>query len=127
MKGLVINTKNKCHVEEYGEPLYRTVGETVGGYIEIVHPKGLPSPYCMIVNEEGLIRELPVNLMGSILYESHIHGSPVVGNVVIMKDGFRNGERDIVGLDAEDVAKLVPILMDKLAGFVAHGNGGASK
>lgn len=127
MKGLVINTFNHFSVQEYGEPLYRTVGETVGGYIQIVHPKGLSSPYCMIVNEEGLIKELPVNLVGSILYGSHIHGSPIVGNIVIMKDGVRNGERDIVGLDTADVAKLVLMLMDKFDGAMAQQNGGASK
>ena len=121
MKGLVISTNNKHHVEEYGEPLYRTVGETVGGYIEIVHPKGLPSPYCMIVNEEGLIRELPVNLMGSILYQSNIHGSPIVGNIVIMKDGIRDGEPDIVGLDNFDVAKLVLMLTDKFSTVAKRG------
>lgn len=127
MKGLVITTYNKCRVEEYGEPLYRTVGETVSGYIEVVHPKGLPSPYCMIVNEEGLIKELPVNLVGSILYGSHIHGSPIVGNIVIMKDGIRDGEPDVVGLDTADVAKLVLMLMDKFDGAMAQQNGGASK
>lgn len=124
MKGLVINTFNHFSVQEYGEPLYRTVGETVGGYIEVVHPKGLPAPYCMIVNEEGIIQELPVNLMGSILYESHIHGSPIVGNIVIMKTGIRNGEPDIVGLDGDEVAELVLMLADRISDYMQIGGAG---
>ena len=54
MKGLVITTENKMQVREFDEPAYETIGKTVGGWIEVVHPKLLPAPYCMIVNEEGL-------------------------------------------------------------------------
>lgn len=55
MKGLVITTENKMQVREFDEPAYETIGKTVGGWIEVVHPKLLPAPYCMIVNEEGLL------------------------------------------------------------------------
>ena len=56
MKGLVITTENKMQVREFDEPAYETIGKAVGGWIEVVHPKGLPGPFCMVVNEEGLLR-----------------------------------------------------------------------
>ena len=46
MKGIVITTGNELCVQDFGEPLYQTIGKVVGGYIEIVHPKGLPEPCC---------------------------------------------------------------------------------
>lgn len=106
MKGIVITTENQMRVESFGEPLYRSVGATVGRYIEIVHPKRLPFPYCMIVDEEGLIKNLPVNLSGCWFYGTEEHGAPIVGDLVIMKDGFCNGEPDIVGLEDDDVKNL---------------------
>lgn len=107
MKGIVITTTNHISVQDFGRPLYQTVGAVVGGYIEHVHPKHLPEPYCMIVDEEGLLKEQPVlNLVGSVLYGTPEHGQPIVGDVVIMKDGFDNGEPDIVGLSDEDVSRL---------------------
>ena len=53
MKGLVITTDSLMRTEEYTTPLHESIGKTVGGWIEVVHPKLLPAPYCMIVNEEG--------------------------------------------------------------------------
>ena len=47
MKGLVITTENKMQVREFGEPAYETIGKAVGGWIEVVHPKGLPDPFCI--------------------------------------------------------------------------------
>lgn len=107
MKGLVITTDNLMRTEEYTAPLHESIGKTVGGWIEVVHPKLLPAPYCMIVNEEGLLLGLPLNLLGSILYESFRHGNPIVGNIVILKEGFTTpGERDFIGLDEDDVKFL---------------------
>lgn len=106
MKGLVINTDSLMHTEEYAAPLYETIGKTVGGWIENVHPKLLPAPYCMVVNDEGLLLGLPLNLLGSVLYETFLHGNPIVGNIVILKEGFVEGERDFIGLDDDDIKFL---------------------
>lgn len=106
MKGVVVTTDNTVEIRDFGEPLYKTVCESVGGYIEIVHPIGLTDPLVMIVNEEGLILELPVNQLGSLLYGTHMHGNPIVGNIVVMQTGFVSGEPDIVGLDDNQAAEL---------------------
>lgn len=102
MKGILITTDGKVSVEEYDDPLYKTVGEAVGGYIEVVHPRGLRRPYLMIVNEDGLNLGLPVNTIGSLLYGTQEHGHPIVGNAVVMKEGKRLGEPDIVGITLDD-------------------------
>ena len=75
MKGIVVTTDNQLTVRDFGAPLYKTIGEAAGGWIEIVRPGGLKSPYVMVVNEEGLIKELPINIAGSILYGTPAHGS----------------------------------------------------
>lgn len=118
MKGMVIYAhhlyRNGCvqrfDVQDFGEPLYKTVGAVVGGHIEIVRPVGLPDPLLMIVNEEGLLRGLDFNTIASILYGIQHHGQPIVGNAVIMKEGYVDGEPDIVGLDPEDINALSRIL-----------------
>lgn len=110
MKGLIIYTgrplDQSAKVRDFGEPLYKTVGAAVGGHIEIVHPVGLPYPLLMIVNEEGLLRGLDFNPIASVLYGMLDHGQPIVGNAVIMKEGYVDGEPDVVGLDPEDVRAI---------------------
>jgi hypothetical protein len=46
----------------------------VGGYIEIIYTK----ISVIIVNEEGLIHELPFNELGT-----NFAGQPIVGNVIV--------------------------------------------
>ena len=119
MKGLVINTENKMKVADFGEPAYETIGKAVGGWIEVVHPKGLPAPFCMVVNEEGLLLGLPLNLLGSILYGTARHGNPIVGNIVFLKEGFTTaGERDFIGLDEDNIKFLGAMVASVSSGRV---------
>ena len=111
MKGIVISTENQLTVRDFGAPLYKTIGEAAGGWIEIVRPGGLKSPYVMVVNEEGLIKELPINIAGSILYGTPAHGSPIVGNIVIMKEGWTDEGKDLLGLSDEEVVTLTKELV----------------
>lgn len=106
MKGIVVTTDLEIRIEEFSDPLYKTVGSAVGGYIEHVKPARLRHPYCMIVNEEGRLLDLPLNHIGSFFYGTDQHGEPIVGNIVVMKDGFRDGEPDIVGLDDSEVEQV---------------------
>lgn len=106
MKGLVVTTENEVSVKEFDQPLFKSLGEVVGGYIEIVHPRGLAYPFVMIVNDEGLMQNLPLNLAGSYLYEAHKHGNPVVGNIVIMMEGMTPNGYDITGLPDDAIESL---------------------
>lgn len=123
MKGLVIKTNGFMRTEEYSEPLYETIGKSVGGYIEVVHPRLLPPPYCMVVNEEGLLLNLPLNRAGCVLYETMIHGSPIVGDIVLLKEGFTKGERDFIGLDDEDIKILGAMVVAMSLGTVKWEGG----
>lgn len=102
MKGLIITTSGIIRTKDFTAPAYKSVGEAVGGYIEIVRPKRLNPPYCMVVNEEGLLLDLPLNLYGSYLYCTELHGNPIVGDIVILKEGWIHGERDFDGLSDEE-------------------------
>lgn len=106
MKGVVVTTDYEVRVEDFNDPLYKTVGAAVGGYIEHVRPMRLARPFCMIVNEEGLLLDLPLNHIGSFYYGTDKHGAPIVGNIVIMKDGYRDDGPDIVGLDDSEVEQV---------------------
>ena len=117
MKGVVVTTDLEIRIEGFSDPLYKTVGSAVGGYIEHVKPARLRHPYCMIVNEEGRLLDLPLNPIGSFFYGTDKHGEPIAGNIVIMKDGYRDGERDIVGLgdvEAEEIKNIILGLMKTL-------------
>ena len=74
----------------------------VGGYIEVVKAKNLGNPYLIVCDEDGIPKGLEVNVVGTLLY-----GSPIVGDIVIMKSDVRNGEPDIVGMDDEEATDLV--------------------
>ena len=56
----------------------RELQEFVGGYIEIVF--NLPDDMIMVVNEEGRLKELPINAAATILA-----GQTIVGNVLYCK------------------------------------------
>lgn len=112
MKGVVVTTNHEVRVEDFSDPLYKTVGSAVGGYIEHVKPARLRHPYCMIVNEEGRLLDLPLNYVGSYFYGTDQHGEPIVGNIVIMKDGYRGGEPDIVGLNDVEAEQIKDAIID---------------
>lgn len=103
MKGIVITPAMEIRVQDFTAPLCESLGAAVGGYIEHVEPAHLEWPYCLICNDEGLLKELSVNPIGSWLYGMQEHGQPIVGTVVLMKDDAE----DIVGLSGEDMDKLV--------------------
>lgn len=107
MKGIVITTKNEMRVQEFSEPAHKSIGEAVGGWIEVVRPVRLKRPYCMIANEEGLLLNLPINSFGSFLYGMDYHGNPILGDIVLLKEGINSdGEPDILGLNGQDIKNL---------------------
>lgn len=80
--------------------LLHDLQDAVDGFIEIVRPFGSSGgPLVMVVNDEGLIRGLPANPIGSLIY-----GDTIAGTIVIMKEGIRDGELDLIGLTEEEVA-----------------------
>lgn len=76
--------------------------------IDIVHAEGLRKPYCMVVDDEGLLVDEPViNLYASHLYGAHRHGQAIAGRAVIMKDEITDdGGIDTVWLTLDEALKL---------------------
>lgn len=117
MKGIVVTADNKVSIKDFGSPLCATLGKEVKGDIELVHPRGLPAPFCMVVNEDGINLNLPFNIVGSFFYKTHIHGWPILGTAVFLKEGMTKQGIDFIGLEDEDVTKLKAII-EKLIKFI---------
>lgn len=110
MKGLVFDTENRMQFKDFGEPLLDSLQKEVGGYIEVVHPKYLPEGLCMVVDDEGRLKGSAINNIASVLYGTPEHGQPIVGNAVILREGFVAGERDFVSLTEDDETGLILML-----------------
>jgi len=80
--------------------------------------KRAPSNLCFVCNEEGLMHNLPLNLFGSVLYGFHIHGNPIVGNIVFMREGIVDGEPDFVELTDEDIAWIKKLAREVSGGVI---------
>lgn len=118
MIALVVNTKNEIRRVEYDPPHYDVIKEAVGGWYEHVHPMGLDRPYSMMVNEEGLLLGLPMNRLGSELYGTPKHGQPIVGDIVFLKDGYDDGEPDVVGMTEDEAQRLGDKFVKMTGGIV---------
>lgn len=104
MQALKIGADCSVNVVELQEPLHISAGKIVGGWIEHVRPKYLKQPLCMICNETGLINHLPINPIASLLYGFQDHGSPIAGDVLILKEkgeeweGLKDDEIIVIGM-----------------------------
>lgn len=108
MKGILVTTDNTLEVKDFSAPLYKSLGAAVDGPIEVVHPMGLADPFVFICNEEFLFRhKFKMNTLGCLLYGTHIHGSPILGDIVVMKTGWTSEGPDIVGLEQEECDNLM--------------------
>ena len=108
-KVIVITTDNTISIKELEVKsglILEGLQKIVGGFIENVRPMNLEDPLMFVCNEDGLLLELPVNLVGSLLYGTPQHGHPIVGDIAIVQQGWRDGEPDIVGLP-DDIIKGV--------------------
>lgn len=107
-------------IEADSDNLLKVMQEAVGGFIEFVRPKRLEYPYCMIVNKEGLIENLKFNPVGSYLYQTDLHGSPMVGTIIIAKD---SGAGDILSLtdnELKEVENIVNEVIIRISPFLRN-------
>ena len=119
MKGIVITTNDEMRVQEFYEPAHKSIGEAVGGWIEVVRPVRLKRPYCMIVNEEGALINLPRNIFGSFLYGTNYHGNWILGDIVLLKEGINSdGEPDILGLDEQEIKHMCDMVSTVSSGEI---------
>ena len=97
--------------EDVNDVIHAALG---GSFYEIVRLHNMSHKFLMMVDDEGLLKNLQLNPVASELYGIRIHGCPIVGNAVIMREDFVDGEPDIVGLTDDDLAEFI----HKLRGLV---------
>lgn len=101
MKTVKVTTDNKILLIDVDFDNFKSIQEAIGGHFETVHTQlmvdyfGDPS-VIMLVDEEGLIKGLPLNALGCSMY-----GAPIVGDLIFAKI---IGE-DIVAPDDPDALK----------------------
>lgn len=102
MKTLKITTDNKISVVDVNFNDFKAIQQAIGGYSENVKALKLwdyfKAPVVMIVDEEGVIKDLPVNTIGCYFYNISRHGCPIVGDMIL---GLLVGP-DITGLGDRD-------------------------
>lgn len=105
MKTVKVTTDNIVSVIDIDFDNYREIQKAIGGHFETVHTSQMKkyfsdSSIIMLVDEEGLLKSLPMNFLGSLMYGLLDHGHPIVGDLILAK---------IVGEDitAPDDAELI--------------------
>lgn len=109
MKGILVTTEGVIEVKDFKEPHFQSIYDQLGGF-EIVNPIGLAEPYRMVVDDDGLYKQKPVNKLGSLLYGTNIHGNPIVGDIVILKQRRTCDGMSLVGLGEQDCKELTASL-----------------
>ena len=83
---------------------YKTIGcesiECVSLFFETVKDQQL----IMVVDQEGLCKDLPLNASASGLYIRSGYRGIIVGRSLIGRAGIRCGEPDIIGFESSDAA-----------------------
>lgn len=89
MKTLKITTDNKISIIDLDFD-HKSLREEVGGYVELVRTQKLldyfKTKVVMIVDEEGLVKNLPMNPMGCYFYDTDKHGNPIVGDRTVIEN-----------------------------------------
>ena len=105
MKAIVVKSDDMVSVEEVDG--YRDLVDYFDGLPEIVNPRLLSKPFCMIVDDMGLHRNLRINEFGSKLYGTKRHGNPIVGDIFVMKQVWGSDGYDLAGLTDNEIDSLV--------------------
>lgn len=106
MKTVKVTTDNKVSIIDVDFMDFRSIQQAIGGHFETVHTRLLVDYFkdpdvIMLVDEEGIIKGLPVNAVGSALYGTIRHGSPIAGDLIFARvDG-----EDIVAPDDSEALK----------------------
>jgi hypothetical protein len=104
MRTILLSTHGGDSIQELADT--KALWNHFGGLFEIVRPRRLPPPYCMVVDESGKLKGLQDNQIGSWLYGADKHGVAIVGDVFLMKEVPGDDGYKLVGLTDEEIAGL---------------------
>ena len=79
MKTVKVTTDNKISIIDVDFDDFRSIQRAIGGHFETVHTQLMADYFkdpsvIILVDEEGLVKELPLNPVGSALYRGKIAG-----------------------------------------------------
>lgn len=105
MKTVKITTDNKVSVIDVNFNDFRSMQQAVGGYFETVKTQKMfdyfKCPMMFLADEEGHLKKLPLNQLGSYFYDTERHGWPIAGDIIL---AVPDGEY-ILGLDDAEAMK----------------------
>ena len=115
-KAILVTVDNQVSVVDFPEPTneaaIKAINATIGSDCFETVSGCLPDGHIMVVDESGLIKSRPVNLLASGFYG--FDKSPIVGDVLFLMVGLRNGERDLIGFSAEEAEDYRKMYADTL-------------
>ena len=105
MKTVKITTDNAVSVIDVDFNDFRSIRKAIRGYFETVKTQKMydyfKQPMMFPVDEEGHLKRLPLNQLGSYFYDTERHGWPIVGDIIL---AVPDGEY-ILGLDDAEAMK----------------------
>lgn len=97
--------RSRVELESDNEQLGRSIRQELHCDLFECVPTSEPAGYLILVDDNGrFVPENRTNWMAGYYYGDVVHG--IVGDALIGKQGYRDGEPDIVGLDEEDIQIL---------------------
>lgn len=113
MDGIVIEADGSAYRKTFTEPILDSLQKTVGGYLESVSFQCEPggNDFIMLVDEEGLIKQLPINLLATMLSSFCGEGNIIVGPAILLKIYYtRDGECLFVGIPKKELEDILSYL-----------------
>lgn len=104
MQTIKITTNNKISVINIDLNNYKEINKEIKCDIsEVVKTRFMwdffGQPVLMLVDEEGILKNLKLNSVGSYMYGTHLHGHPIVGDIIFAVPdgeclaGFENAKK----------------------------------
>ncbi len=109
MLGIVITTEDKMYKKDFAEPLFQSIGMVTGGF-EIVNPLKLPSPFCFVIDDNGIKNHRPVNPVGTAWYDAL--PNKIHGDIVVMKNGWTEDGPGLEGLTEEECETIINLVYE---------------
>lgn len=103
---------------DWSKDLNRQLHDQLHGFYEIVrpHPQTLHGPYLMLCDDEGVLKELDMNPVASLLYGGYSDGGYIAGPVLILKEEWDEEDGpDITGLTEDDVSAVISQIREATA------------
>lgn len=89
-KMIKITTDDKVSIVDLNVGDLKAVRDEIGRYVEVVHTMTMRNYFraigesentILLVDEDGMLKELPYNRFGSLMYPGHICGDVLIGKI----------------------------------------------